>query len=69
MSKETPAHEAATTARAKRRSKVIRINFELNLAQTKDAREMNPADYGASSLNVLAKRLFLQQLNEESSTK
>jgi len=56
----------AKRAKKKAKSKVLRLTFELNVAQSELAKELDPEVYGATSLHTLAKKLFLQHMNKES---
>ena len=54
----------AQRAKKKAKSKVIRVAFELNIPQTKQAREIDPLEHGAKSVHTLAKKLFLEYMEE-----
>jgi len=56
--------EYVKRAKERRRAKVLRLSFELNLAQTELAKELDPEVYGATSLNTLAKKLFLEHMEQ-----
>jgi len=58
--------EYAKRAKKKAKSKVLRLTFELNLAQSELAKELDPEVHGATSLHTLAKKLFLQHMEESS---
>jgi len=47
---------------ARRRAKVIRPTFELNLVQTEMAKQIDLEAHGVKSLNILAKKLFLEHM-------
>jgi len=49
---------------SRKRAKVLRPTFELNLVQTEMAKALDPEAYGATSLNTLAKKLFLEYMEE-----
>jgi len=62
--KEYRHTDYAKRARKKAKTKVLRLTFELNLAQTELAKELDPGQYGVASLNILAKKLFLEHMEE-----
>jgi len=64
--KEYRHTDYAIRAKRKAKRKILRVTFELNLAQTELAKELNPEDYGVASLNILAKKLFLQHMDKSS---
>jgi len=64
--KEYRHTDYAIRAKRKAKRKILRVTFELNLAQTELAKELNPEDYGVASLNILAKKLFVKHLEKSS---
>jgi len=62
--KEYRHTEYARIARKRSKAKVLRISFELNLSQTGLAKRLDPEEHGATSIHTLAKKVFLQHLDE-----
>jgi len=62
--KEYRHTDYAKRAKKKARRRVLRITFELNLSQTEIAKGLNPGSHGATSINTLAKKLFLEHMAE-----
>jgi len=62
--KEYRHTEYAKRAKKRAKSKVLRLTFELNLAQTELAKELDPEIHGATSLHTLAKKLFLEHMEK-----
>ena len=54
----------AKRAKKKAKAKVLRIAFELNLAQTELAKEIDPENFGATSIHTLAKKWFLEHMEQ-----
>jgi len=54
----------AKRAKKKRKAKILRLSFELNLSQTEMAKELDLEACGATSVHTLAKKLFLEQMEE-----
>jgi len=54
----------AKAAKKRRREKVIRIRFTLNTAQIESAKELDLACYRVESIHQLAKKLFVDYLEE-----
>lgn len=46
------------------RAKILRPAFELNLIQTEMAKRIDLEAHGVTSLNILAKKLFLEYMEE-----
>jgi len=62
--KEYRHTDYAKRAKKKAKEKVLRVSFELNIAQTEMAKELDPETHGATSVHTLAKKLFLEHLDE-----
>jgi len=62
--KEYRHTDYAIRAKKKAKRKILRVTFELNLAQTELAKELDTEAYGATSVHTLAKKLFLQHMDE-----
>jgi len=62
--KEYRHTDYAKRAKKKAKKKILRVSFELNLPQTEMAKELDTEAHGATSVHTLAKKLFLQHLEE-----
>jgi len=54
----------AKRARKKRKAKILKLSFQLNLSQTEMAKELDLEAHGVTSFHTLAKKLFLEQMEE-----
>ena len=54
----------ARAAKRRAKKKVLQVTFELNMAQSEMAKKLDPEDYDATSIHTLAKKLFLDYLEE-----
>jgi len=59
---EQEHHKAENNKVVRGKTKVLRPTFELNLAQTAMAKEIDLEAHGVTSLNILAKKLFLEHM-------
>jgi len=55
-------HKAKNNKAARKRAEVLRPTFELNLAQAELAKQIDLEAHGVTTLNALAKKLFLQYM-------
>jgi len=62
--KEYRQTEYAKLAKKRAKSKVMQVRFELNIPQTEKAEQINPEVYGVTSIHTLAKKLFLEHMEE-----
>ena len=62
--KEYRHTDYAKRAKKKRKAKILRLSFELNLSQTELAKELDPEAYGATSVHTLVKKLFLEYMEK-----
>jgi len=60
MTEKEQHTKPSAAAKSRVRSKTLRPTFELNIPQTEMAKTLVPEAYGATSLNTLAKKLFLE---------
>jgi len=47
------------------KKKNIRVHFELNIPQTEAAKAVDVEAHGVASINILAKRLFLEHMEKD----
>jgi len=57
-----PKQEHGKAENSKVAKKTLRPTFELNLTQTEMAKELDLEARGVASLNILAKKLFLEHM-------